>query len=73
MAIKRALRGVTGGADLLHPKLSLGYVVAAMVAVAVLFMVYGGGKYIFGKGKAVAQGLLPESTGMGDLEAELGL
>jgi len=73
MAIKKALRGVTGGADLLRPKLSLGYVVAAMVAVAVLLMVWGGGKYIFSKGKSVAQGLLPESTGSGDLEAELGL
>ena len=58
MAIKKALRGISGGADLLHPKLSVGYILAAVVAVAVLLMVWGGGKYVFAKGKSVAQGLL---------------
>jgi len=73
MAIKKALRGISGGADLLHPKLNVSYVLAAIVAVAVLLMVWGGGKLVFAKGKSVVQGVMPESTGAGDLEAELGL
>ena len=72
MAIKKALRGMTGGADLLRPKLSLGYVVAAIVAVAVLLGVIAGGKYLYGKAGSVAQGLIPSAESV-DYKAKLGI
>jgi len=75
MAIKKTIGKVTGGADLLHPKLSLGYIVAAIVAVAVLLGVFTGGKWLLGKTKSVAEGVLPASAkgGDSDLEGMLGL
>ena len=72
MAIKKALRGMTGGADLLKPKLNVGYVLAAIVSVAVLLMVWGGGKILFAKGKSVAEGLIPSAESV-DYKAKLGL
>lgn len=72
MAIKKALRGMTGGADLLRPKLSLGYVVAAIVAVAVLLGVWAGGKMLYAKAGRLAQGLIPQAESV-DYKAKLGI
>jgi hypothetical protein len=72
MAIKGALKGMTKGADLLHPKLNLGYVLAAIVAVAVLLGVWKGGGYLYGKVSKVTQGLVP-SADAPDWEAKLGI
>ena len=70
--IKGAVKGMAGGADLLHPKLSLGYVLAAIVAVAVLLGVWKGGGYLYGKVSKVTQGLVP-SADAPDWEAKLGI
>jgi len=72
MAIKKALRGMTGGADLLRPKLSLGYIVAAIVAVAVLLGVITGGKWLYAKAGKVAQGVIPQAENV-DYKARLGI
>lgn len=72
MAIKGALKGMTKGADLLHPKLNLGYVLAAIVAVAVLLGVWKGGGYLYGKVSKVTQGLIPTADAP-DWEAKLGI
>lgn len=72
MAIKGALKGMTKGADLLHPKLNLGYVLAAIVAVAVLLGVWKGGGYLYGKVSKVSQGLIPTADAP-DWEAKLGI
>lgn len=72
MALKKALRGMTGGADLLRPKLSLGYILAAVVAVAVLILVVTGGKWLYAKSAKIGQGLIPKAD-MPDWEAKLGL
>jgi hypothetical protein len=70
--VKGALKGMTKGADLLHPKLSLGYVLAAIVAVAVLLGVWKGGGYVYSKVSKVTQGLVP-SADAPDWEAKLGI
>ena len=62
-----------GKVDLTKVDLSIKGMLLLIVAVALVIAAVGGGKYVFGKGKAVMQGVLPESTGSGDLEAELGL
>lgn len=72
MALKKALRGMTKGADLLRPKLSLGYIVAAIVAVAVLLGVWAAGKWLYAKTSKVTQGLIPKAD-MPDWEAKLRL
>ena len=72
MAIMRKLKGVTKGADLLHPKLNLGYILAAIVAVAVLLGVWKGGGYLYGKVSKVTQGLVPTADAP-DWEARLGI
>ena len=72
MAIKKALKGMTGGADLLRPKLSLGYIVAAVVAVAVLLGVLAGGKWLYAKTGKVVQGVIPQAESI-DYKAKLGI
>ena len=62
-----------GKVDLAKVDLSLKGLLLLIVAFAVILAAYGGGKYVLGKTKSVVQGVLPESTGAGDLEAELGL
>ena len=72
MTLKKAIRGATGGADLLKPKLSLGYIVAASVAVAVLILVIGLGKWGYAKTRKLSEGLIP-SAAKPDLRGKLGL
>jgi len=70
--IKGALKGMTKGADLLHPKLNLGYVLAAIVAVAVLLGVWKGGGLLYSKVGKITQGLVPKAEAP-DWEARLGI
>lgn len=63
---------MSGGANLLRPKLSLGYVVAAVVAVAVLLGVIAGGKWLYAKVGSVAQGVIPSAESV-DFKAKLGI
>ena len=72
MSIKKSLRGMSGGANLLRPKLSLGYIVAAVVAVAVLLAVIAGGKWLYAKAGSVAQGVIPSAESV-DFKAKLGI
>ena len=62
-----------GKVDLTKVDLSLKGMLLLVVAVALVIAAVGGGKLVFAKGKSVVQGVMPESTGAGDLEAELGL
>lgn len=62
-----------GKVDLTKVDLSLKGMLLLVVAVALVIAAVGGGKWVHAKGKSVVQGVLPESTGAGDLEAELGL
>lgn len=62
-----------GRVDISKVDLSLKGMLMLVVAFAVILAAYGGGKWLLGKGKSVVQGVMPESTGVGDLEAELGL
>ena len=72
MTLRKSLEGMGKGADLLHPKLNLGYILAAVVAVAVLLLVLTGGKWLYAKAHGVAQGVLP-SAKMPDFRAALGI
>jgi hypothetical protein len=72
MAIKKALRGAMGGADLLKPKLSLGYIIGAIVAVAVLIFVVTGGKWLYAKARKLSEGVVPNAA-KPDLRGKLGL
>ena len=62
-----------GKVDLTKVDLSLKGLVFLVVAFAVVMAAFGGGKWVLGKTKGVVQGVMPESMGAGDLEAELGL
>jgi hypothetical protein len=70
--MKKYLSKVTGGADLLRPKLSIGYIVAAVVAVAVLLAVITGGKWLYAKAGRIAQGVIPSAENV-DYKAKLGI
>lgn len=70
--MKKYINKVTGGADLLHPKLSVGYVVAACVAVMVLLGVIAGGKYLYARAGRLAQGLIPTAENV-DYKTKLGI
>ena len=70
--MKKYLGKVTGGADLLRPKLSIGYIVAAVVAVAVLLGVIAGGKWLYARAGRLAQGLIPTAENV-DYKAKLGI
>ena len=62
-----------GKVDLTKVDLSAKGLLLLVVAIALVIAAVGGGKWVHGKGKALVHGVLPESTGTGDLEAELGL
>jgi len=59
-----SMNDLTKGANLANPKPSIGYLVAATVAVAVLMAAMGMGGWLFGKGKTVVSGV---STGAGSI------
>lgn len=62
-----------GKVELTKVDLSVKGLLLLVIAFAVILAAFGGGKWLLGKSKSVVQGVLPESTGAGDLEAELGL
>lgn len=59
-----SMNDLTKGANLANPKPSIGYVLAASVAVAVLMGAMGIGGWLFGKTKTVVSGV---STGAGSI------
>jgi hypothetical protein len=67
------LKKSAGKIDMTKVDLSAKGVLILVVAFAVLLGAFGGGKWLLGKGKAVVQGVVPQATGTGDLEGELGL
>jgi hypothetical protein len=67
------LKRSAGKINMAKVDLSLKGVLMLVVAFAVLLGAFGGGKWLLGKGKAVVQGVVPQASGAGDLEAELGL
>ena len=62
-----------GKVDLTKVDLSLKGILFLVLALAVLIGAYAGGKWVLAKGKAVTQGILPDSTGTGDIERQLGI
>ena len=72
MSLRKAVGGMTKGADLLKPKLSVQYILAGIVAVAVLLLVLTGGKWLYAKGSGILQGLIPQAK-MPDFRAKLGI
>jgi len=67
------LKKSAGNVDMTKVDLSPKGLLVLVVAFAVLLGAFGGGKWLLGKGKAVVQGVVPQASGAGDLEAELGL
>lgn len=67
------LKKSAGNVDMTKVDLSPKGLLILVVAFAVLLGAFGGGKWLLGKGKAVVQGVVPQASGAGDLEAELGL
>lgn len=51
------------GADLTHPKISVGYVISASIAVIVLLIVFAIGGYLYSKAKDVTTGVTSGATG----------
>lgn len=72
MTVKRSLSSLTAGADITKPQLSLQYVIAATVGVAVLMLAMKLGGAIFNKGSTLVQGHLPGSP-TPDYRAALGI
>jgi len=72
MTITKTLSSVTRGADITKPELSLQYVVAATVGVAVLMLAWRMGGLIFNKGSTLVQGHIP-GTATPDYRAALGI
>ena len=70
--MKKYLGKVTGGANLLRPKLSVGYIIGAVVAVAVLLAVIAGGKWVYARAGRLAQGIIPSAENV-DYKARLGI
>jgi len=67
------LKKSAGKVDMTKVDLSAKGLLILVVAFAVLLGAFGGGKWMLGKTKAVVQGVVPQASGAGDLEAELGL
>ena len=68
------LRRSGGKVDISKIDLSLKGIVLLVVAFAVILAAYEGGKWVLGKTKSVAGGLVPQSAGAGaELDAALGL
>lgn len=57
------MNSMKGGADLTKPKLSLGYVVGASIAVMVLLAVFAIGGYLYSKAKNATTGVTSGASG----------
>lgn len=73
MALKKSLSKITSGADMMRPRLQLGWLIAATFGVVAVLIVIGAGKGVFAFGKRKVEGLIPGSANTADLEAKLGL
>ena len=72
MVVKRTLNNITKGADLLKPKPSLEYVMAAIVGVGVLMLVYKGAEMAVAKFSSMGQSYNPYAP-KPDYAAALGI
>lgn len=73
MALKKSLGKITGGANMMQPRLQLAWVIPAIFGVVAILIVIGAGKGVFAFGKKKVEGLIPGSANTPDLEAKLGL
>ena len=51
------------GADLTHPKVSVGYVISASIAVIVLLIVFAIGSYLYSRVKSASSGVTTGASG----------
>lgn len=71
--IKGGLRKMAGGSNLLRPKLSVWWILPAIVSVAVGYFVWKYGKVGFNKAESMVGAATPGASGKGDLRARLGI
>jgi hypothetical protein len=73
MGVKKSLRKFSGGANMLHPKLTpwgIALIAASVIAILIGIAV---GKYLLGKGKSVVGGMIPSAAGKDSTRMELGV
>jgi len=70
--MKKYLKGVKGGADILHPKLTPAWLIMGIFSVVALLAVLAGGKYVYARLGRLAQGLIPAAENI-DYKARLGI
>ncbi len=58
------MNGIKGGANLTHPKLSVGWMGSAAVAVTLLLVVIGLGSWMYGKVKSASTGVTSKMAGL---------
>lgn len=58
------MNSVKGGADLTKPKMSIGWIGSAVIAVTLLLMVIGVGSWVYGKVKSVSTGVTSKVSGL---------
>jgi hypothetical protein len=67
------LKKSAGRVDMTKVDLSIKGMLILVIAFAAILAAFGGGKWLLAKSKNLVQGAMPQSTGAGNLEAELGL
>lgn len=72
MTIKKTLSGVTRGAELTKPELTINYLIAATIGVVVLMAAWQMGNSIFSRGSTFVQGRL-SGVPAADYKAALGI
>ena len=70
--MKKYLGKLSGGADLLRPKLSIGWVLMGVFSVVALLAVIAGGKWVYARAGRLAQGVIPSAESI-DYKAKLGI
>ena len=70
--MKKYLGKLSGGADLLRPKLSIGWVLMGVFSVVALLAVIAGGKWVYERAGRLAQGVIPSAENV-DYKARLGI
>ena len=73
MGVKSGLKRMAGGSNLLQPKLSVWWILGALVSVAVGYFVLKYGKVGFNKAENMVGAATPGASGKGNLRAGLGI
>jgi hypothetical protein len=74
MGLKKTVGRLTGGADMMRPRLQVGWLLPAIFGVVAILIVIGAGKGVFNFGKKKVEGLMPSAqSNVSDLESQLGL